>query len=164
MNPNTLPQPFHLGRCLAVALAIALLAFAGSGCRSLSGPASASFASVTIANHTAEEIASMTAMVFQEDGYTGGRTADGQIVFEKEASKATSLAREGMVSSYYGGTTINRMRMTIVPLSGGSFRLQGQAYMVTGGTDKFFQDEVPLSNLRSGPYKVLLQKVKSKLN
>jgi hypothetical protein len=145
------------------ALAGLLLLLAGAGCGSLSGPNSASFASVTIQKKSPEAIAAATSQVFGDDGYRGGMTPSGEMVFEKEASRATSFAREGFVDTYYGGTTINRVRVQLVPLANGSYRLQCKAYMVTGGSDTFFQDEVPISNLRSGHYKLLLSKVKSQL-
>ncbi len=85
-----------------------LLALAGSGCRSFSGPGSASFASVTIPNHSEEDIAAATAQVFGADGYRGGKTGPDQMVFEKEASRATTFAREGFVGTHYGAQTINR--------------------------------------------------------
>ncbi len=140
-----------------------LLTLAGAGCGSLSGEGSASFASVTIKNHSAEEIAAATAQVFGADGYRGGITGQGTMVFEKETSRATSFAREGIASGYYGAQTINRVRAEIVPLSGGSYRLQCKAFMVTGGSDPFFQDEVPVTNIRSRPYQSLLNKVAKQL-
>ncbi len=86
------------------------------------------------------------------------------MVFEKEASRMTSFSREGFVNSYYGATTINRVRAELVPLDdAGTFRLQCKAYMVTGGSDPFFQDEVPMTALRSGPYQSLLNKVAKQL-
>jgi hypothetical protein len=142
--------------CLALALA-------GAGCHSLSEPGSASFASVTIQNHSAQEIAAATAQVFGADGYRGGPSATGQMVFEKEASRATTLSRDGLVATQAGAHTINRVRAEIVPLNGGASRLQCQAYMVTGGSDAFFQDEVRLTNIRSGPYQSLLNKVAAQL-
>ena len=140
-----------------------LLALSGAGCGSLSGPGSASFASVTIQNKSPEAISAATAQVFGADGYRGGLTGSGEMVFEKEASRGTSFAREGLVDTYYGGQTINRVRVQIVPLSNGSYRLQCKAYMVTGGSDPFFQNEVPLANVRSGPYELLLNKVSKQL-
>ncbi len=142
---------------------ILLLALAATGCGSLSGSGSASFASVTIQNRSAEEIANATIRVFGADGYRGGQTGSGQMVFEKEASRGTSLAREGLTAGFYGAQTINRVRAEIVHLTGGTFRLQCKAYMVTGGSDPFFQDEVPVTNIRSGPYQSLLNKVAKQL-
>jgi hypothetical protein len=159
-TPYMLPQA-HLS--LVAAFICALLSFVGAGCHSLSGPGSASFASVTILNHSPEEIAAATAQVFTAKGYRGGMTKSGQLVFEKEASRGTSFAREGLVGAYYGAQTINRVRAEIVPLGSGSYRLQCKAYMVTGGSDPFFQDEVPVTNARSGPYRSLLKKVEKQL-
>lgn len=145
------------------ALVSLLLLLAGTGCRSLTEPGSASFASVTIKNHTTEEITRVTAQVFNADGYRGGMNSSGQMVFEKEASRMTSLAREGMVNSYYGANTINRVRVDVEPLGSGTYRVEGKAYMVTGGSDPFFQDEVPVTNIRRGPYQSLLDKVADQL-
>jgi hypothetical protein len=146
----------------AAGLGLALLA-AVSGCRSLGQPASASFASVTISNHTTDEIAAATARVFGADGYRGGRNVSGQMIFEKEASRGTSFAREGIVAAQGGATTINRVRVEIVPLSGGVHRLQCKAFMVTGGSDPFFQDEVPVAHIRRAPYQALLDKAAKEL-
>jgi hypothetical protein len=145
------------------ALLCACLALATPGCRSLSGPGSASFASVVIQNHSPLEIATASAKIFGADGYRGGVTGPGQMVFEKEASRATTFSGEGMVDTYYGAQTINRVRAEIVPLADGSYRLQCKAYVVTGGPDPFFQDEVPLTNIRSAPYQSLLNKVAKEL-
>jgi len=147
--------------CLA-AFTVLLLA-AGSGCSSLSEPSSSGFASVTIQKHTAEEIAAATAQVFGGEGWRGGTIGPGRMVFEKEASRGTTFAREGLVATSYGASTINRVRAEIVPLSGGAHRLQCKAFVVSGGSDPFFQDEVPLANFRSGPYKSLLKKVAKRL-
>jgi hypothetical protein len=151
-----------LRSCFVVWLSLLLL-LAGAGCGSLGGPGSAGFASVTIKNHSEAEIAAATAQVFGADGYRGGRGGSGQMVFEKGASRATSLSREGVVGTAYGAQTINRVRVEIVSLSGGQYRLQCKAFMVTGGSDPFFQDEVPLANIRSGPYQSLLNKVAKQL-
>jgi hypothetical protein len=139
-----------------------LLALAAAGCSSTSGPASASFASVTIHNHSAEEIRATTAQVFRETGYAGS-SVGAQMVFNKQASFWTSLSREGVVGTHEGARTIERVRAELVDLGGNSYRLQCQAYMVSGGSDPFFQDEVALTHFRSGPYRSLLNKVASQL-
>ncbi len=146
----------------AVWLALGL-ALAGAGCGSLSGPGSASFASVTIQNHTQEEIVAATAQVFGAEGYRGGPSGSGQMVFDQEASRGSSFAREGVVGGFYGAQTLNRVRVEIVSLADGAYRLQCKAYKVSGGSDPFFQDEVPLANIRSGPYQSLLDKVAKQL-
>src|SRR5262245_9825488 len=140
-----------------------LVTLIGAGCGTLGGPASASFASVNIPNRSAEEIAAATSQVFGADGYVGGMIAPGQMIFEKEASRATAFAREGFVNASYGATTINRVRAEIVPLAGGIHRLQCKAFMITGGSDPFFQSEVPLANIRAMPYQSLLNQVAAQL-
>ncbi len=140
-----------------------ILALGGPGCRSVSGPGSASFASVTIANHPAEEIAKVTMQVFGAAGYQGGPTGPGEMTFQREASRATTMSREGLVNTHYGAQSMIRVRTEIVELSGGTFRLQCKAFVITGGSDPFFQEEVPLSNLRSGPFQSILNKVAKQL-
>ena len=145
------------------ALLFLFMAAAGSGCGNLSGPGSASFASVMISNHTPAEIAAAATQVFAEDGYAGGATGGGQLVFQKEASRGTSMARDGIAATQAGARSLNRVRAEIVPLGNGTHRLQCQAYMVTGAGDSFFEDEVRLANLRSGPYRSLLNRVADRL-
>ncbi len=150
--------------CLLFVTTISLLlVLAGLGCGTLGGPGSASFASVTIQNHTEQEIAAATAQVFAADGYGGGYLGSGQMVFEKEASRGTTLMREGIVGTQGGAQTMNRVRAQIVRLADKQYRLQCKAYMVTGGSDPFFQEEVPLANMRSLPYQSLLNQVKERL-
>lgn len=141
----------------------ALVLLVGSGCRMFSESGDASFASVKILNHTQDEIAQMTAKVFAADGYTGRVGGPGQLIFEKEASRGTSLAREGLASGFYGAQTIVRVKATLVPMVEGGFKLQCRAYMVSGGSDPFFQDEVPLTNVRRGPFQSLLDEVAKRL-
>jgi hypothetical protein len=137
---------------------------AGFGCKSLTEPGSASFASATIPNRTPAEIAEATIEVFAADGYRRGpATPAGEMTFEKETSRATTMAREGVLATHYGAQTINVVRVQIVPLTENSHRLQCQAFMVKGGSDPFFQDQVPLSHARRGPYQALLDKVKQRL-
>lgn len=124
---------------------------------------SAGFASVTIKEHTKDEIISATAKVFVADGYQSGKNKSGQMVFDKEASRGTTIARDGIAAAQSGVRTVQRVYVDVVPLEEGSYRLQCKAYMVTGGSDAFFQDEVPLAKVRKGPYQSLLNKVKKEL-
>lgn len=140
------------------------LFWGGAGCGTLSEPGSASFASVTIENHSAEEIVAATRKVFAEDGYSGGGSGTGgQMVFEKEASRATSFSRNGLVATHEGARALTRVKVDLVSFSADSYRLQCEAYAVSGAGDSFFEDESRLSNLRSGPYRSLLKKVKDRL-
>jgi hypothetical protein len=162
MNLPTHTSLFRPSLLFTAAL-IGLLALAASGCGSLTGSGSASFASVIITNHTSQEISSATTQVFIADGYRGSLSTSGQMVFEKEASRGTTFAHEGLAATYYGAQTINRVRVDVVPMGDGSYRLQCKAYLVTGGSDPFFQEEKPITNMRGGPYQSLLDKVAERL-
>lgn len=147
-----------------LSLATALLAIlTTAGCGTLSGPGSASFASVTIENHTEQEINAAASQVFAADGWRGGVSSPGQMLFEKEASRGTTFMREGLVATHEGAQSINRVRAQVVRLAENKYRLQCKAYVVTGGSDPFFQEETALSNMRSAPYQMLLNQVKQQL-
>ncbi len=148
---------------IAAWIGLVLLLLVSAGCNSLSGPGSASFASVTIQNHSSEEIAAATANVFAANGYAGGARGPEKMMFEREASRGTTLAREGVVATQGGARTLIRVRLELVWLSENSYRLQCQAYTVTGAGDSFFEEEVRLANVRSGPYQSLLNKVAKEL-
>jgi hypothetical protein len=151
-----------LGSMTFSALAAAWLTLAGAGCGATK-PGSASFASVTIKGHSPDDIARVTAQVFQEDGYVGGSMKGHPMVFQKEGSRMTDLAYQGVVDTHYGAQTVVRVKVDIVSLGGDSQRLQCQAYVVRNSGDSFFQEEQKLANVRSGPYQSLLNKVAKQL-
>lgn len=148
--------------CLGAAL-LAWLALSGAGCNSLSQPDPAGFASVTISGCAPQAIADAICQVFGADGYAGGVTGRGELVFEKLASRATTVAREGIIGAQSGAQTVNRVRVEVIAVDGARHRVQCQAYVVRGGSDPFFQDEVALAKARSGPYQELLEKVVKQL-
>ncbi len=151
--------PTDLGVLSSLVLLLTSATFGSLFAASSSG----GFASVTIKDHSKDEIIVATAKVFTADGYQSGKSASGQMVFDKEASRGTTLARDGIAATQSGARTIIRVRVDVIPLDEGSHRLQGKAYMVTGGSDPFFQDEVPLAKVRKGPYQSLLKKVQKQL-
>ena len=139
-----------------VALAAGLLALAGC---SANKPASASFASVIIQNHTMAEIRDATGEVFTEDGYRV-MVRDNEMKCEKESSRATQIAYDGLASN---APVANRVLISIVQLSATSHRLQCNAYIVRNPGDPTFEDVSKLLKTRSGPYQRLLDKVAEKL-
>lgn len=139
----------------------AVLALFLTGCGATK-PASASFASVTIRDHEPADIAKTAVAVFQDDGYKAS-SAGGQLIFEKEASKLTNVAYEGVVGSHYGAQTLVRVKVTLVDLGASAYRLQCQAYIVKDAGDSFFAEEQKLANVRSRPYQNLLDEVASRL-
>jgi hypothetical protein len=144
------------------ALAMAFLAMPLGGCH-LGQPSSGSFASVVIQHHSAAEIAATAEQVFRENGYAGGASGPGQMVFNKEGSRANTISRDGLIAAQAGATTIVRVRAELVDLDGGSHRLQCHAFMVSGAGDSFFEDEHRLANFRSRPYQKLLDEVAKRL-
>jgi hypothetical protein len=139
----------------------ALLMFFGAGCGATK-PASASFASVIIREQEPEVISKTAVAVFQEDGYRAS-SQDGQLIFEKESSRMTNIAYEGVVGSHYGAQTLVRVKVSLVDLGAGAHRLQCQAYIVKDAGDKFFAEEQKLANIRSRPFQNLLDEVASRL-
>ena len=144
----------------AILLFSVLLLFV-TGCGSTK-PASASFASVTIRGQEPEAITKTTVAVFQEDGYSVS-AAGGQLIFEKEASRMTNVAYEGLVGSHYGAQKLVRVKVSLVDLGAGAHRLQCQAFIVKDAGDSFFAEEQKLTNVRSRPYQNLLDEVASRL-
>jgi hypothetical protein len=149
----------HRLGCLALPLLCGLLS---AGCCSLGKPASASFASVAISGKTAGEIRDATIAVFRENVYQVFGSSEG-LTFEKEGTKGNTLAHEGPFAAYQGAVTIIRVRASLVALGSGVWRLQCQAYMVSGAGDSFFENEHKLADFRSGPYQDLLDEVARRL-
>jgi len=143
-------------------LAFLLVGLFSPGCTSLGKPASASFASVTLRGKTPQQIQEATLAVFHENGFQGSASGP-TLVFEREGSRANSIARDGLVRSHYGAVTIIRVRVQLVELGADSHRLQCQAYMVSDAGDAFMQTEHRLANFRSGPYQKLLDDVAKRL-
>lgn len=143
---------------LAILLLFGLLA--GTGCRSNKQPASASFASVIIANRSVAEIQRASAAVFEEAGYFHLIKPDGEMIFEKEGTRGNQIAHGGWLED---GQVRVRVRAQIVPLLDGTQRLQCKAYMVNDPGDMWFEKEKRLANFRSGPYQKLLEEVAQRL-
>jgi hypothetical protein len=85
------------------------------------------------------------------------------MIFEKEASRLATLSRDGLVATQGGARTIERVRTELVDLGGSTYRLQCQAFMVSGAGDSFFENEVAKTHLRAGPYRSLMKKIGKKL-
>ena len=159
MKILTLTNRNPMLKCLSLAL---LCGLAGFGCSSLSKPASASFASVTINGKSSVQIRDATLAVFRENGYRASGSEQG-LIFEKEGSKANAISREGLVGAHEGAVTIIRVRVELVDLDVAVKRLQCQASMVSGAGDAFYENESRLANFRSGPYQKLLDEVAKRL-
>ena len=143
-------------------ITMALLAFAAliqTGCRSMSQPYSASFASVEfMVGYTAEQIRDVAVAVFREDGFTVSSPQPMHLVCNREGTRMNKVA----YGDWIGGSSVaERVKLEFVYLSEKKYRLQCNAYMVRdpGG----LEDEVKLANIRSRPYQDLLNKVAARL-
>jgi len=143
---------------LSLSLACGLF---GAGCH-LGQPASASFASVTISGKSAGQIRDATVAVFRENGFRAS-AAGQQLIFEREGSRANTISRDGLVAAQAGAATLVRVRVELVDLGSGSYRLQCHAFMVSNAGDSFFENEARLANFRSRPYQDLLDEVAKRL-
>lgn len=166
IHPNvnvSLPKSLLCLRLVLQVAAVASLAPVLTGCQSTGQPASASFASVTIPDRSQAQIHAAADEVFQADGYRTLRSANGVMVFEKEASKKNQFAYSGLAGSHYGEKVMVRVYGEIEDLGPGSRRLQCRAVIVRSAGDSFFEEEVNLANFRSGPYQKLLDAVANRL-
>jgi hypothetical protein len=139
----------------AAAAGMALL-----GCKSMNKPVSASFASVRIQGHTAEQVRAASVVVFQQDGYTAVAGKRSDLVFEKEGSRWDQIAYGNWVNE---SPVWLRVRVSMVPLSDDTFRLQCQAYKVRNKGDPLAEDQVRIGNSHSKPYQALLDEVLGQL-
>lgn len=130
----------------------------------MGGPGSASFASVVIPDRSVAEIQAAAQQVFTEAGYYGGASSSGQMVFEREATRGTTVARQGFFAAQGGARTVERVRVDIVGIGAGSHRLHCQGYMVSNAGDTFFEDEQRLANVRNVSYQGLLNAIAKRLN
>ncbi len=146
--------------------AIALLAWlglVGMGCNSTGYKDPAQFASVTISDAVPQAIADAICKVFGADGWFGGVTGRGELTFDQPASKGTTIVHEGLIGASTGAQTVKRVRVEVVAEKEGKHRVQCQAYIVRGGSDPFFSEELAMKKGRAGPYRDLLKRVAQEL-
>ena len=133
------------------------------GCTTSGLPASASFASVTILGVSETEINAATIAVFRENGYDEPMIGPDDMEFNKEGSRSNTLAYDGLRAMQDGQTTINRVNTELVKLTPDSYRLQCQAYIISG-LDSNRERENRLYNMKSEPYQKMLDDIAQRLN
>jgi hypothetical protein len=141
--------------------AIMAMCISLAGCASLGKPAGAAFASVEIEQHSHEEIEQATIKVFERAGYYSVIALD-ELVFECEGKEWMQLAYGSNIALADGGPVMERVKVRIVDLTDGVYRLQFNAYVIPPGT--YETKEVKLLRTRSGPYRELLQQVVEELS
>lgn len=140
----------HLMR-MAAALAMCISI---AGCESLSKPTGARFASVEIQQHTREEIEEATVEVFKRANYESFRGED-ELVFESEGKEWMQLAYGSNIAPE--DPVLERVKVQVVGLADGTFRLQCQAYVVPPMVS--YSKEVKLRQPRNDPYVELLEEI-----
>jgi hypothetical protein len=142
-------------------LLLAAACMALFGCKSADKPASASFASVRIQGHTADQIRGATVVVFQQDGFTLAGAQRSDMVFEREASRWDQIAYGNWVSE---APVWLRVKVSMVSLPPDTVRLQCQAYKVRNKGDPGGENEVRISGAHRKPYQALLDKVLAQMS
>jgi hypothetical protein len=128
------------------------------GCRSLTQPAGASFASVEITGYTSEQIRGAVSEVFREDGFTVTSPSPSRLVCEREGSRLDNLA----YGDWMGDSSVaERVKVEILALANLKYRVQCNAFMVRDPHG--LEDEVKLRNTHRLPYQNLLDKVAARL-
>ena len=131
-----------------------------AGCSSLDKPASASFASVIIANQTIEKIKAATMTVFTQNGYQLMSLPDSELAFQREATRREQIDYAGFVGAHQGEQVVIRVRMSIEPSGAGAYLLGCKAYAVCNPGQPVFETSTALFNFQSGSYQKLLDNVK----
>ncbi|HSR87739.1 MAG TPA: hypothetical protein VLL07_02200 [Pontiella sp.] len=145
---------------MGIAAAIGLCACLG-GCETLSKPTGAAFASVEIKQHSRQEIEDATIRIFERAGYQSVVALD-ELVFESEGKEWMQLAYGSNIALADGGPVMERVKVRIVDLTDGTYRLQCNAYVIPPGT--YETKEVKLLITRSGPYRDLLEEIVRELS
>jgi hypothetical protein len=136
-----------------------LVGFFAGGCASTDKPASASFASVIISNHTAQQIRDATDTVFQQNGYQVLGEQGGALVYEREATEREQRQYAGFVGAHEGEKVNMRVRVKIETKDAGSYWLTCKAYAVCNPGQPVFETTTALFGFQSDPYQKLLDKV-----
>jgi len=147
-------------RSLATGIFVAVAGIGLLGCKSLNQPASASFASVRITGHTAQQICAASVVVFQQGGYTVADGLRSEMVFEREGSRWDQIAYGSWVDP---APVWIRVKVSMIPLSDDTFRLQCQAYKVRNKGDPLVEDQLRIGNSHRKPYQALLDEVLAQL-
>ena len=137
-----------------------LAAILAGGCAS-NKPASASFASVVISNHTPQQIREATDTVFQQNGYQAMGEQGGALVYEREATEREQRQYAGIVGWHEGEKVNMRVRVKIERKDpdSNSYWLTCKAYAICNPGQGVFETTTGLFDFQSGSYQKLLDKV-----
>jgi hypothetical protein len=114
---------------------------------------------VTLRGHEPLTIRRTVESVFSEEGYVDA-SRRGLWCYERGTSKMGQLLHGGWFDDE---GVRERVKLKLIPLSEGVFRLESEAVMVRDAGDAFFEEETRMTRLKSGPYRKLLEEVEQRL-
>jgi hypothetical protein len=130
-----------------------------SACQSAREPGDTSHAVVQINGRTLKEIQDTTATVFGEEGYSVRTRSADLMVFARPGSRWDAAKYGG----WSGEGVTMKVHVAFSGLSGGSYRLQANAYAEQNTDNEFFRDENRAMTLNRTPYRRLLDEVAKRL-
>jgi hypothetical protein len=146
------------GQFSFLAVLTGLLLLLGAGCRSTTG-GPAPFASVTIHGHAPETIREAVSTVFAAKGYYDNSRGK-EWIFDRRTSTMSQWVHGGWFDR---DSVRERVRLRLIPLGEGIYRLEAKAAMVRDAGEIFFEEESRMTRLRSAPYQKLLNQVERRL-
>ena len=146
------------GQFSSLAVLTGLLLLLAVGCRSTTG-GPAPFASVTIYGHAPETIREAVSTVFEGKGYYDNSRRK-EWIFDRRTSNMSQWVHGGWFDR---DSVRERVRLRLIPLGEGVYRLEAKAAMVRDAGEIFFEEESRMTRLRSGPYQKLLDGVERHL-
>ena len=122
--------------------------------------ASGPFAAVRIQGHTLEQIRAATVVVFQQDGYKAMDVHHAEMVFEKPGNRWDRIAHGSWIDE--APVTV-RVRVSVLPVTGGACEVRCQAFRVQHTGEAAFEEQVPLKADQNMAFQDLLDKVPGRL-
>lgn len=145
-------------RWVPAVLLAAVVLLGGVSCSS-TPPGGKQFAVVTLRYTDEITVRRIVEAVFSEAGYEDA-SFSGEWRYERKTSTMQQLAHGGWFDE---GGVRERVRLKLIPLSEGVYRLESQAMMVRNAGESFFEEEVKMTRLKSRPYQKLLDEVVKRL-
>jgi hypothetical protein len=131
-----------------------------TGCAFSNNREPTALASVTINNKSVPAIANAMATVFNNHGFTGGKTGPTQYTYNHAGSRANNFA----YGSYEFDETVTvQVVVNILPLNATSTQVACQAWLIEDAGDPVFSDSHQVRLIRRWPYEELLKDIKSQL-
>ncbi|MGA1236704.1 MAG: hypothetical protein ACO34E_07555 [Limisphaerales bacterium] len=154
----TLDTKGGLCRWVPVVILAAVLLVGGFSCSSTPSGGK-QFAVVTLRYTDEITVRRTVEAVFSEAGYEDA-SFSAEWRYERKTSTMQQLAHGGWFDE---GGVRERVRLKLIPLSEGVYRLESQAMMVRNAGEGLFEEEVKMTRLKSRPYQKLLNEVAKRL-